>query len=288
MWLKKNMTMKAFKYLAIALVAVIGLSACEKHELTHPYDEVGNRTALFQVFYFAPVTNGSANYIDSVYVNDVLYSSANGSGQLATYNGIPGGGVGRFFGAAPGDIRLRFMKKGVDVYEKVVTLQKGKQGIFVYDFNENPVVIPLPSIGDGRVAPTAATYDTDSVCYVRFINFLYENPTTPYPGKLQYQWMRHNEDMLWENVGEPVGFGEATQFEMITVHKETYNSWGSQRIDYRVIDESGKVLQVGTSASKLSDYGDWWTGTLGRAHTHTFSGVRVGSPACAVRVWAVR
>lgn len=282
------MTMKAFKYLAIVLVAVIGFSACEKHELSHPYDEVGDRTAQFQVFYFAPVTNSSANYIDSVYVNDVLYSSAAGSGQLATYNGIPGGGVSRFFGAAPGDIKLRFMKDSVDVYEKVVTLQKGQQGIFVYDLKENPVVIPLPKFGEGRETPTPSSYDTDSVCFVRFINFLYEDKTTPYPGKLQYQWMRHNEDMEWQNVGEPVGFGEATQFEMITVHKETFNSWGSQRIDYRILDEDGNVLKVGSSAANASNYSDWWTGTLGRAHTHTFAGVRIGSPACAVRVWAVR
>ena len=279
--------MKAFKYLAIVLVAVIGLSACEKHELTHPYDEVGDRTALFQIFYYAPVVNSSANYIDSVYVNDVLYSSVAGSGQLATYNGIPGGAVGRFFSTAPGDIRLRFMKGGANVLEKVVTVQKGQQGIFVYDLNENPKVLPLTEYGKGRPEPTPAEWDTDSVCYVRFINFLYEDKTTPYAGRLQYQWMRHDEDMEWQNVGEPVAFGEATEFEMITVHKDTYNSGGSQRVDYRIIDETGAVLQV-LSGSRMVSYSDWWTGTIGRAHTHTFSGVRTAAPTCAVRVWAVR
>lgn len=280
------MTMKAFKYLAIALVAVIGFSACEKHELTHPYDEVGNRTAQFQIFYYAPVTNGSANYIDSVYVNDVLYSSAKGSGQLATYNGIPGGGIGRFFGAAPGDIRLRFMKGGQNVYETVANIKNGQQGIFVYDFNQSPIVIPLTKF-EQRPMPTPATYDTDSVVFVRFINFLYETTTKPYPGKLQYQWMRHGEDMEWQNVGAPVGFGEATEFETITIHKTTYNSWGSQRVDYRILDESGAVLQV-YNGSKMTSYSDYWTGTLGRGYTHTFAGVRTSAPKCDVRVWTVR
>lgn len=278
--------MKAFKYLAMALVAVIGLSACEKHELTHPYDDVNGRTALFQIFYFAPVVNSSANYIDSVYVNDVLYSSAAGSGQLATYNGIPGGGVGRFFSATPGDIRLRFMKGGANVYEKVVSIKTGKQGIFVYDFDENPYTIDLTSFGD-RPTPSPADWDTDSVCFVRFINFLYEDANTPYPGKIQYQWMRHNEDMAWQNVGKPVGFGEATEFETITVHKDTYNSSGSQRVDYRILDESGNVLQV-YNGSRMVNYSDYWTGAIGRAYTHTFGGVRTASPTSSVRVWYVR
>ena len=279
--------MKALKYLAIVLVAVIGLSACEKHELTHPYDDVKGRTALFQIFYFAPITNSSANYIDSVYVNDVLYSSVAGSGQLATYNGIPGGGVGRFFSAAPGDIKLRFMKGGANVYAKVVSIKEGKQGIYVFDLNENPRVIDLTSFNFDRSAPTPQTWDTDSIVAVRFVNWLYEDKTTPYAGKLQYQWMRHNEDMEWQNVGKPVAFGEATEFEMITVHKDTYNSSGSQRVDYRILDESGSVLQV-FNGSRMVNYSDYWTGAIGRAYTHNFAGCRTTSPTSSVRVWYVR
>ena len=279
--------MKAFKYLAIALIAVIGLNACEKHELTHPYDDVNGRTALFQIFYYAPVVNSSANYIDSVYVNDVLYSSVAGSGQLATYNGIPGGAVGRFFSAKPGDIKLRFMKGGVDVYDKVVTVKQGKQGIFVYDLNENPSVLDLTSFNFDRPAPTPETFDTDSIVGVRFINMLYEDKTTPYKGKIQYQWMRHGEDMEWQNVGKPVAFGEATEFEMITIHKATYNSSGSQRVDYRIIDESGNVLQV-YNGTRMVNYSDYWTGYIGRVYTHTFAGCRTCAPTSSVRVWTVR
>lgn len=279
--------MKAFKYLAIALIAVIGLTACEKHELTHPYDDVSGRTALFQIFYYAPITNSSANYIDSVYVNDVLYSSVAGSGQLATYNGIPGGAVGRFFSSTPGDIKLRFMKGGANVYEKVVSIKNGQQGIFVYDLNENPKVIDLTSFNFDRPSPTPATWDTDSIVAVRFINFLYEDPNTPYKGKIQYQWMRHLEDMSWENVGKPVAFGEATEFEMITMHKATYNSSGSQRIDYRIIDESGNVLQV-YNGSRMVSYSDYWTAYIGRVYTHTFAGCRTTAPTSSVRVWTVR
>ena len=281
--------MKAFKYLAVALVAVIGLSACEKHELTHPYDEVGDRTALFQIFYYAPVVNSSANYIDSVFVNNVLYSSVSGSGQLATYNGVPGGAVGRFFSAAPGDIILRFMQKDNVVFEKTVNIKKGEQGIFVYDLNENPKVIDLTEFADfNRPAPTQETWNTDSIASVRFINFLYENPTTPYAGKLQYQWRRADQDEdTWQNVGKPVGFGEATEFEMLTIHKSTFNSSGYQTIWYRIIDESGNVLQV-YNGSRMINYSDYWTAYIGRAYTHTFAGVRTAAPISSVRVWTVR
>ena len=282
--------MKVFKYLAIALTFVIGLSACDKIELTHPYDDVDGRTALFQIFYFAPVKAVAANYIDSVYVNDVLYSSVNGSGQLVTYNGVPGGGVGRFFSAKPGDAKLRFMQGGKDVYERVITLKEGRQCIYVYDFEENPSIIELTPY-EQRPLPSPAEWDTDSVAYVRFVNFLYEDATTPYPGKLQYQWRRADQDTdTWQNVGSPVAFGEATAFETITIHKETFNSAGSQRVYYRILTEDGKVLQVlnADSNGKIVDYSDWWNAAIGRAYTHNFAGVRTAAPVSAVRSWTVR
>ena len=278
--------MKAFKYLAIALTFVIGLSACEKIELTHPYDDVNGRTALFQVFYYEPVANVAANYIDSVYVNDVLYSSVDGSGQLVTYNGVPGGGVSRFFSAQPGDIRLRFMRGGKDVYERVVNLKQGKQGIDVYDLNENPSVVELKDF-QPRPMPSPADWDTDSVSYVRFVNLLYEDATTPYPGKLQYQWSRNEADAVWANVGEPVAFGEATDFEPLIIHKETYNSTGSQRVNYRILTESGEPLIV-YDGSKMVEYSDWWNATLGRAVSHHFAGVRTAAPVSSVRTWTIK
>ena len=280
--------MKAFKYLAIALTFVIGLSACEKIELTHPYDDTDGRTALFQVFYYEPVTVAAANYIDSVYVNDVLYSSVNGSGQLVTYNGVPGGGIGRFFSAKPGDIKLRFMRGGKDVYERVVNIKQGRQGIYVYDLNENPSVIEMNSFGE-RPTPSPADWDTDSVVYVRFVNLLYEDATTPYPGKLQYQWRRADQDEdTWQNVGNPVAFGEATDFEVITIHKTTFNSTGSQNVYYRLLTDEGEVLQVLNTNDKMVNYSDYWTATLGRAYSHHFAGVRTAKPVSSVRQWTVR
>ena len=179
------------------------------------------------------------------------------------------------------------MKGGANVYEKVVSIKEGKQGIYVFDLNENPRVIDLTSFNFDRSAPTPQTWDTDSIVAVRFVNWLYEDKTTPYAGKLQYQWMRHNEDMEWQNVGKPVAFGEATEFEMITVHKDTYNSSGSQRVDYRILDESGSVLQV-FNGSRMVNYSDYWTGAIGRAYTHNFAGCRTTSPTSSVRVWYVR
>ena len=279
--------MKVFKYLAIALTFVIGLSACEKIELTYPYDDMDGRTALFQVFYYAPVANVAANYIDSVFVNDVLYSSVNGSGQLLPYNGVPGGGVSRYFSAKPGDIKLRFMRGGESVYEKVVSIKEGKQGIYVYDFDENPSVLDVTEFGQ-RPTPSIAEWDTDSVTFVRFINFLYEDATTPYPGKLQYQWRRADQDTdTWQNVGSPVAFGEATIFEPIVIHKTTFNSGGTQNVYYRILTESGEPLQV-YDGTKMVTYSDYWTGGIGYVKSHHFSGVRTAAPTCAVRQWTFR
>ena len=279
--------MKVFKYLAIALTFVIGLSACEKIELTHPYDDVDGRTALFQIFYYEPVANDAANYIDSVFVNDVLYSSVKGAGQLVTYNAVPSGAVGRFFSAKPGDIKLRFMRGGENVYEKVVPIKEGKQGIFVYDLDENPSILELTPFGQ-RPTPTVSEWDTDSVAFVRFVNFIYEDATTPYPGKLQYQWRRADQDTdTWQNVGNPVGFGEATEFETLIIHKETFNSAGAQTVYYRILTENGEVLEY-FNGTKMVPYSGSISHTIGRVTSHHFAGVRTATPSMARYNWTIR
>ena len=259
------------------------VASCDKHEILYNTDPAAE--AEFQLHYFEPIDNVAANYIDSVFVNGVLYSSVNGSGQLTPYNGVPGGTTGRFFSINPGQAEFVFYRKGNIVYQQTTTLKAGKQNVIVHDMNLAPIVIdngyPYQHTSG---TPSVATWDTDSLETVKFVNLLYENATTPYPGKLQYQW-QNPRTKEWENLGNPVAFGEATERAPILIVKTTHNSSGSCRIDYRILTEDGEVLQVANSGGKMVNYSDYWTGYIGRSYMHFFRGIRTGSPTCAVSQW---
>ncbi len=289
--------------------------SCDKHEIMYDTDPITPNDAEFQLHYFEPITDASANYIDSVFVNGKLYSSINGSGQLATYNGVPGGGIGRFFAVDAGNVHFEFYRGGIylkskvekdnkgnfkdsldkdgnkillepiKVYDQTVNLTPGKQNVIVHNLNAAPVVISnqYPYWNNTVSNATAATFDTDSCAKVMFINLLYEAPGQPYQGKIQYKYSTTGSgapDEEWHNLGAPVGFGEATERVKITVRKTVHNSSGYQRVDYRMYDEAGKRLVVGGS-----NYSDYWTAYIGRCYMHFFGGLRVGSPKASVKQW---
>ncbi|MBQ0123303.1 MAG: hypothetical protein KBS58_00455 [Bacteroidales bacterium] len=284
--------MKILKFFTCAMI-LVALASCQKHEITYNTRELDNTDAEFQLHYFEPVQrSASAYYIDSVFVNDILYSSVNGSGQLASYNAVPGGSAGRFFAVKAGEVKFTFWRGGAVVYENKATLVGGKkQNVFVYDMTKAPVVIEndFPYELD-RPAATAKDWGTDSVASVRFYNFMYEEPGVPYPGKLQYQWRNDVKDAsgeyVWHNVGEPVGFGQASSRAMLIVHKTTLISQGSQSIYYRILTEDGSILQTVNSSGKMTNYSDYWTATIGRAMSHIWAGVRTSkNPYAYVSQW---
>lgn len=289
----KFKTMKVVKYLAAALV-LVSLVSCQKHVLKYNTEPLGDKDAEFQLHYFEPVPrSGTAYYIDSVFVNDVLYSSVNGSGQLQQYNGVPGGSAGRFFACKSGNAKFTFWRKGAVVYEQQVTLNKGKQNVFVIDLTKAPVVIEngYPYKKDWYGKPTAATWGTDSVQTVRFFNFMYESAGVPCPGKLKYQW-RNGEDVdaegnkIWHDVGGYVGFGEASERVPMIVHKTTYNSSGSDTIYYRILDEDGNPIYYTNTNGKLVEYSDYWTAYIGRSVSHIWAGIRTSkNPYAYVTQW---
>ena len=285
--------MKISKYIFFAALGLL-LASCQKNVIEYdsrPLESKGY-DAEFQLHYFEPVTSTAANYIDSVFVNDVLYSSVDGSGQLLTYNGVPGGGIARFFAAKSGSNRITLWRDGAVVYDKNANLKPGKQNIFIYDLAQEPKIIesgyPYRDVVS-RPDPTAETFDTDSIAVVRFYNFLFEADGTPYAGKLQYQWRNDVKDAegnyIWHNVGAPVAFGEASEYTPLTVHKVVFNHSGYQRIDYRILDESGKVLRLNNSKGTEIDYSDWWNAYIGRVYMHIFAGYRKDKPSASVRVW---
>lgn len=276
------MHMKILKYISLILIVVFALS-CEEHEIEYNTTPIGD-LAQFQLHYFVPLTANSSNYLYRVEINDELYS--NSDAPLSTYNAIPSGSVGRFFTVEPGTVNIKLYKGTAEelVYDHNTTLTTGKQNVFVYDFNEDPLVFD-----NGYPYVSNVTEDTDSITYVKFYNFLFETEGIPTDLKLQYQYIDSNTDELI-NIGTPVSFGETTGWQPVKIIKTINNSSGYARVYYKikVIDDDGNIvddLQLFNSSSNYVSYSDYWTGYIGRRAHHIMAGFRSAQPKASVRLF---
>lgn len=280
--------MKILEYIGLFLI-MSGVASCDKHEVEYITEPVGGDKAEIQLHYFVPVTAVAGNNIYKVGIGDKEYVN-NGAAVISTYNAVPSGSVGRFYTTKTGDVNIK-LYKGSDldlVYDKYAKLTSGKQNVFVYDFNKDPIVFD-----NGYPYTTNTTQDTDSTCWVKFYNFLYEQEDEYCPLKLQYQYqytvnVETKEKSEWINIGGPVAFGETTGWQPIQVVKSIFNSSGYARIDYRikVQDERGeytKDLEVWNSSGKYVSYSDYWNGYVGRRYHHVLSGMRSAKPISSVR-----
>nr|WP_320057325.1 hypothetical protein [uncultured Bacteroides sp.] len=274
--------MKIFKYISLVLVMIAAIS-CDKNEVEYNTTAISSDVAEFQLHYFVPVTATSANNIYQIKINDQLY--ANSTAPLSTYNAVPYGSVvGRFYSVDPGEVNVKLYKgTGLElVYDQNVTLSKGKQNVFVYDFNK------VPTVFDNEYPYSAnTTENTDSTAYVKFYNFLYETEGVPCSLKLQYQYVDpRTKEVL--NLGNPVSFGETTGWQAIKIVKSVYNSSGYCRIDYKikVVDANGVIgndLQLWNSNGKYVSYTGYQNEYIGRRYHHTIGGMRSAKPAASVR-----
>lgn len=276
------------------VLATLGTS-CEKHVVEYDSYNLPNTSAEFQLHYFVPVAAGAANNITKVEINNKLYT--NSTTSLVPYNALPSGAVGRFFTAPSGTTNIKLYRgASADlVYDQNCTLMPGKQNVFVYDFNEPPVVID-----NGYPYDKISTEETGDFAWVKFYNFLFETPGIKTPLKLQYQY-QYNTDpgpaathtnlmSDWINLGVPVSFGEATNWILVPVikHADRMIAQGSERIDYRIrmIGANGEdlgPLQVRNSGGSMVNYSDWWNATIGRRVHHIFAGYRDATPISSVR-----
>ena len=281
--------MKHFKKYLFFITLAATLFSCKKNVIE--YDNIAvTGEAEFQLHYFVPVNSGTANNIYKVEINGVQY--ANNTSPLSTYNAIPSGGVGRFYATKPGQNNIKLYKStNLDlVYDQNVEMTKGKQNVFVYDFNKPPIVFDA-----GYPFNSVVTDSTAKVAWVRFYNFLYETEGIPTTLKLQYQRQYTIDNVTkeksdWINVGKPVAFGEATDWEQVDVNKTEEISSGSGRVDYRIrmIGTDGSdqgPLQVLNASNKYVDYADWWNAFVGRRYMHVFSGMRAAKPTSGVRLF---
>lgn len=272
--------MKYIKYIVIAASLVFAASACQKHVIEFAESSSVTGQAQFQIIYAEPITVNNTNRIDSVFVNGKLYNSIN-MPQKLTVNGIipyPNG----YYVAPAGTVNLKFFRGKDDngaakvVYEKNVNLSERKQQVIVYSLNEDPFILddeyPYVTHSTGSAS---TTFDTDSLVSYRFINMLHNSDGTPYTGKLQYQYSNNSGSSYvngdWNNLGEPIGFGEQTTRNFAVVHKTVFNSSGYQTLRFRCVDPA-----TGETVSGTTDY---WTAYIGRVNTHMLRGRRGGSPA---------
>lgn len=266
----------------------LGMISCEKHEIEYMTTPVDKGLAEIQLHYFVPVTAIADNNIYKVAIGNQEYVN-NGAAVISTYNAIPSGSVGRFYAVQAGDVNIK-LYKGTDmelVYDKTINLSTGKQNVFVYDFDEEPIIFD-----NGYPYDTNITTNTDSTCWVKFYNFLYEKDGEYCPLKLQYQYQytkdpKTGEKSEWINIGNPIGFGETTGWQPIQVIKSIFNSSGYARIDYKikVQDENGEYtedLQLWNSNGKYVSYSDYWNGYIGRRYHHIIKGMRSAKPIASV------
>ncbi|MDE6810598.1 MAG: hypothetical protein K2J42_11015 [Muribaculaceae bacterium] len=273
--------MKILKYIPLFLAAVGVLSSCDKHEIEFPMTNVNEMTQV-QLHYFVPVSTATANNIYKIELGDQVYVQPNNASIMSTNNGQPSGSVGLFYTVKETNPVLRYYLGPEQklAYERKLNLIPGrKQNVIVYDFDKDPLIIDTGYSSNNITFDVTPTYETDSIGYVRFYNLLYETPGVPYQGKIQYQahyrsrWL-NNDWTEWENVGEPVAFGECTSWSSVKIDQPHGADYGRINVYYRILDENGDELQVMGQNGKYSNYSDYWQLQAGRRYQHFFRGYR--------------
>jgi hypothetical protein len=279
--------MKVIRYI-LGIFVVVAAVSCEKNVVK--YDAApANGLAEFQLHYFVPLVVNDTNYVYKIELDANVYENGatntagvySPSSMIPTYNAVPGGSTGRFYTTTVGahNLKMYVSKNFKPLYSQNVTLQEGKQNVFVYDYSKPPIVF-----NNNAPYPTETTQYTDSSAWVRFYNFMFETGTTPTTLKLQYQYryvrnVATKDTSGWINLGTPLTFGQSTGWERIPVIKTTELSQGSASVYYRIrlIGNDGSdqgSLQIINSSGKYVDYSDFWTATIGRVYHHVLSGWR--------------
>lgn len=310
--------MKKIKYISIALMASLFMGACEKNEIDYDATPLGEDMAQFRIGHYTPVSKSAENSIYKIELDGKLLT--NNTNILAYYNTSPGGGVGRFFVAKPGQVNLKlYQGTGLKlVFDQDVNLIKGKQSVIIHDYAASPIIMERDFDLPYPLDPSKATFDTDTIGYVRFINLMYETEGQPTTMKLQYQYQYtlhplytnadkdaglipdgkevgdatgDNTKSPWLNLGRPVGFGESTGYQPVPAKKTTYVSQGAARVDYRIVVTAENGGVPGETVVDDVDwllkvngkaYSDYWNNTPGRYATHHFAGFRSKATAVAV------
>lgn len=226
------------KLLLLSLAAFV-LFSCSKNDDPDPetLPPEGDYNQ-FQLHYFVPTAFKNTVAADSLFVNDVLYADKKTNGVLQSYRGLPGydyAHVGFFIGKTNMNIKL-YKEKSLIYDQNISNLQTG--GIYhlvVYDLSKPPVA--FTRISDTEVyGPTIR---------IKFANFLFQNPTTKFPGTIRLQYAYQDDDN-WQTVDKALKFGEATE----TFNLPKTDAYLSIRL--RVVDQDGCVLTSGSEGTEIA------------------------------------
>ncbi len=272
--------MKILKYLTV-VAAVVFFASCEKHTLSQEGEEWidQNTTAELRIHYVEPLTSGAATRFDSLYINGKL--NANSTNAFGVYNVLPN--ANKFYAAPVGNCEMKLWRKA-ESYTYNFTASKGKQEIFIYDVNEEPVVLntSFPYYSTAATG-NAATWGADSTAYVEFYNFLYEEYGTnkvPYNGTLQLQY-QDPDTKEWHNVGEPVSFGQAGGRSKVKIVKSAGVNSGYRTISLRMLTSNNEVMKYTNSSGKEIEFTTTNTTYNGRVYMIYARGIRTSKSITA-------
>jgi len=293
--LRKIINMKNITKIGIFLVLAFLLTACEQHVVEYDTTEIDiETTALFQIHNVVPLPSGTAYNINRIELNgELLTNETLPLFTPGTYSFVPYTTTGgKFFTTESGLVNLKLYQGAADnltlVYDKDIELPAGKTSIIVHSFDEDPT---LTEYGE---FPRITTENSGETMWVKFHNLLYETHGVPTDLRLQYQYQYTvdndtGEKSDWINVGNPVLFGESTDWEPVSVNKTIEISSGYGRVDYRlrIIGDDGSDqgnLKIQRSWGMI-DYTDYWTGYIGRYAQHIFSRYRTNDNTYYARVY---
>ena len=141
--------MKNIQYLLIAAFVLL-LVGCEKHEIEfNPSDPVTGM-AQFQVMYVEPIAVSTANRIDSMFVNGMLYNSIN-MPQTMAVNAVtpyPNG----FYTAPAGMTNIK-LYRGADANGSAVVPATDKVKVFLQRQSLALKKLPLRRLGGQGLGP---------------------------------------------------------------------------------------------------------------------------------------
>ena len=319
--------MKILKYFAYAVAAVSLFTACERQDQEFVAQTVADpNMAKLQITRMVPEGEVTKAATDNRWWK-VTIDDKDVWGDNYTYLGVRGiiPGAGYYYTLTPGthNIKGYFYRNGEHTlaYETNVTLEAGQaMNAIIYDYSKDPLMHEKRTKKEYFVDGGSAdvTHSTDpnhpsnasSYQMMRFLNLLYENENTgePCDYKVQYYYNNPYNTNEWLPVGEPVGFGECTDWVKILINRyapgQSYaskSSYGSNRnnadnrtgktvgsgtcwIVYRakkvvngVEDENWLTYTFTGEGTSETRYADYWTATTGAYVLHILRGCRIAN-----------
>lgn len=238
--------MKKINFILFAIIGLV-LSSCETNVISFPFNSLDvDKNAEVRILNAIPITGSS----DTLLINGANYSSV----TTAIGNYYPLSSP-KYFAVPIGtaSISLRFLAKTTTPavaafnYKGAMTLLKGKWSAYIYNAAKDPILLQ-----DADNVPTTDAWK-DTVCFVKFANFLMKSDgVTPF-GKLTLKMKKNIPLAPWETVATNIDFGTQSSDYYLYTLKNVLNAkpWSGTEanITFAIFDSNGIQYQQFTSAT---------------------------------------